>query len=148
MQRISTNATIFFKFFIPVFWLVFFGAFLAAVFAYGAEMASGFASTGFRIGAVLFYFSGLALFYFTLFPLKRVEADNDFLYVTNYFKTFRYPWHNIESISDSTFLFFTIARVELKEKGNFGKKMSFMASRRLYQDFWKEHSELAGLRKV
>lgn len=148
MQRISTNATIFFKFFIPVFWLVFFGAFLVAVFVYGSEMASGLASTGFRVGAVSFYLSGLVLFYFTLFPLKRVEADTDFLYVTNYFKTFRYPWHNIERITDSTFLFFTISRIELKEKGNFGKKMTFMASNRLYQDFWEERSELVGLRKL
>ena len=28
MQRLSTNLTLFFKFFIPVFWLVFFGALL------------------------------------------------------------------------------------------------------------------------
>lgn len=143
MQRISTNATLFFKFFIPVFWLVFFGAFLSAIFTYGAEMASSFGSTGFRIGAVLFYLSGLVLFYFTLFPLKRIEVDTDFVYVTNYFKAYRYPWHNIESISDSSFLFFTVAQVHLKEKGHFGKKIPFLASRRLYTSFWEEHPELA-----
>lgn len=142
MQRISSNLTLFFKFFIPVFWLVFFGTFLAAIFLYGEEMASGFASTGFRIGAVAFYLSGLLLFYFTLFPLKRVEAEPEFLYVTNYFKTLRYSWDSIERMEESSFLFFTIGTIVLKAKGLLGKKLRFIASNRNYQQFWAEHEEL------
>lgn len=147
MQRISTNLTLFFKFFIPVFWLVFFGAFLAAIFLYGEEMASGFASTGFRIGATAFYLSGLALFYFTLFPLKRLEAEKEFLYATNYFKTLRYSWDSVEQIKESKFLFFTLGTVSLKEKGLLGKNLRFIASNRNYRQFWEENPELAPLRK-
>ncbi len=146
MQRISTNLTLFFKFFIPVFWLVFFGAFLAAIFLYGEEMASGFASTNFRIGAVAFYLSGLILFYFTLFPLKRLEADAEFLYATNYFKTLRYSWASVEKIKESKFLFFTLGTVVLKEKGLLGKNLRFIASNRNYRQYWEENPEVAAVR--
>ena len=146
MQRISTNLTLFFKFFIPVFWLVFFGAFLAAIFLYGEEMASGFASTSFRIGAVAFYLSGLILFYFTLFPLKRLEADAEFLYATNYFKTLRYSWDSVEKIKESKFLFFTLGTVVLKEKGLLGKNLRFIASNRNYRQYWEENPEVAAVR--
>lgn len=146
MQRISTNLTLFFKFFIPVFWLVFFGAFLAAVFMYGEEMASGFASTSFRLGAVAFYLSGLVLFYFTLFPLKRLEADPEFLYATNYFKTLRYSWDSVSEIKESKFLFFTLGTVSLKEKGLLGKNLRFIASNRNYKQFWEENPELTSVR--
>jgi hypothetical protein len=142
MQRISSNATLFFKFVVPVFWLVFFGAFLLAIFLQGAIVASLFANTGFRIGAVLFYLSGIVLFYFTLFPLKRVEADIEWLYVTNYFKTYRYSWDSIESVTDSNFLLFTAASITLKAKGEFGQKLPFLASNKLYQQFWEEHPDL------
>lgn len=142
MQRISSNATLFFKFFIPVFWLVFFGAFLLAVFIQGAAVTSLFADTGFRVGAVLFYLSGIVLFYFTLFPLKRVEAATEWLYVTNYFKTYRYSWDSIQSVTDSNLLLFTAANITLKEKGEFGQKLPFIASKKLYRQFWKEHPEL------
>ncbi|PSR13759.1 MAG: hypothetical protein DA408_02625 [Bacteroidetes bacterium] len=142
MQRISTNLTLFFKFFVPVFWLVFFGALVLAVFISGDELAAGLSSTRFRLGALFFYFSGLALFYFLLFPLKRVEYDDDFLYATNYFKTFRYPWHNIEDLEDSSFFLFTVVTVVLKEEGHFGQRIRFVASSRLYQSFLETHPEL------
>lgn len=147
MQRLSTNSTLFFKFFIPIFWSVFFGAFLAAIFVYGEEMSSTFGSTKFRIGAVAFYLSGLVLFYFTLFPLKRVEGDGDFLYVTNYFKTLRYPWQDVECIRESAFLFYKVGTIVLKEKGRFGQKLPFITSKKFYEDFWKEQAELAKLRE-
>ena len=147
MQRLSTNYTLFLKFFIPIFWLVFFGLFLVAMFTFGKDLAGFFQQPLFQIGAILFYVSGLALFYFTLLSIKRVEADEHFLYATNYFKTFRYPWHNVASVEQSTFLFFITVTVKLKEAGQFGQSIRFIASKRLYRSFWEEHQELAGLKK-
>ncbi|MEO0727766.1 MAG: hypothetical protein AAFZ63_24695 [Bacteroidota bacterium] len=146
MQRLSTNLTLFFKFFIPVFWLVFFGAFLAAILIYGDEIADGFSSLSFRLGAVAFYLSGLVLFYFTLFPLKRIEADAEFVYVSNYFKTYRYGWDSVEAVKESSFLFFKLGTVALKEKGLLGQNLRFIASNRNYRQFWKEHSDLETLK--
>ncbi|MCB0639344.1 MAG: hypothetical protein KDC54_22115 [Lewinella sp.] len=143
MQRLSSNLTLFFKFFVPVFWLVFFGALILALYVYKEEYVGEINSRGLRLGALAFYVTGALLFYFFLFPLKRVEADDDFLYATNYFKTFRYPWHNIERLEESRFAIFTLVTVVLKTPGYFGIRIRFLASNRLYRTFWEERPDLA-----
>ncbi|MCI5080487.1 MAG: hypothetical protein MRY78_02275 [Saprospiraceae bacterium] len=142
MQRVSTNLTLFLKFFIPVFWLVFFGAFTILIFAYDLEYVAQIPIVTFRIIAVLFMLSGIALFYFTLFRLKRVEMGEQFVYVTDYFKHVRYPYHNIDRIEESTFGFLKVVSIYLKTPGSFGKRVLFIASGKKYDEFWKNHLEL------
>jgi len=143
MQRVSSNLTLFFKIFIPVFWAVFFGAFLIALFVEKEALFSTNTSN-FRIGAVLFYLSGLAMYYFLFFNLKRVEFSEEHIYVTNYFKTVRYSWPSVDRISNTSFLTFTIATIELKEAGIFGKSMTFLASRKHYKQFMLDHPGVLG----
>lgn len=141
MQRVSSNLTLFFKLFIPVFWAVFFGAFLIALFIEKEELFSTNTSN-FRIGAVFFYVSGLVTYYFLFFKIKRVEFSEEHLYVTNYFKTVRYSWPSIASINNTKFLIFTIVTLHLNKPGIFGKSMTFLASRRNYKKFMEEHPEI------
>lgn len=142
MQRVSTNLTLFFKFFIPVFWLVFFGAFTIAALLLDYEYVGSISAATFRIGTVLFFVSGAVLFAFTLMRLKRVEMDENFVFVTNYFKSVRYPYHNIEKIEESSFLFLKVVSIHLKTPGSFGRRVVFLASLKLYQLFWDAHPEL------
>lgn len=88
------------------------------------------------------------MFYFTLLSLKRVEADEHFAYATNYFKTYRYPWHNIDRIDESSFLFFKTANIKLKETGKFGSNIRFVASKKLYEGFWESHPALLAYRSA
>lgn len=142
MQRVSTNLTLFYKFFIPVFWIIFFGAFTVASFFYGEELSGGLSVRSFQIGTLLFFLSGVAVLGFTLMRLKRVEMNREFVYVTDYFKNFRYPWHNIESIQEADFLFLQIVTINLKAPGSFGKRIIFIASKGLLEGFWHENPEL------
>lgn len=146
MQRVSSNLTLFFKIFIPVLWTVFFGAMLIAIFVLKEELFEG-NTLSFRIGAVVFYLSGLIMYYFLLFNLKRVEFSEEHAYVTNYFKTYRYPWDSIIKFEEISFLIFTITTIVLKEPGLFGKKMTFLASRKAYNKFMEEHPEVGKLSK-
>ena len=95
----------------------------------------------FQIGTFLFFASGVIMFFFTLMRLKRVEMDEHFIYVTNYFKNYRYPYHNIEKIEESKFLFLTLVSVCFVAPGNFGKKITFIASNSRYKAFWKKYPE-------
>lgn len=140
MQRVSSNLTLFFKIFIPVFWSVFFGAMLIAFFVNKTEFF--FNTANFRIGAIVFYLSGLIMYYFMLFRLKRVELDDEFAYVSNYFKTFRYPWRNIIEIQETSFIIFTICTMKLKEGGYFGEKIVFIASRNHYKKYMESRGEI------
>jgi hypothetical protein len=141
MNRLSSNLTLFLKFFIPVFWIVFFGAFTTASMMYQFEYFGNIPAKAFRMGVLLFYLSGVVMFVFTLMRLVRVEADEQFLYVTNYFKTARYPYHNIEEVQESDFLGFMLINVVFKEAGIFGKRINFVASKQLYRAFWEQHPD-------
>lgn len=142
MQRVSTNLTLFYKFFIPVFWIVFFGAVTVASLFLPFRSAAGMSGTTFRLLIAFIFLSGVAILWFTLLQLKRVEMDEHFVYVTNYFKNFRYPYHNIDRIEESRFLFFRTARIYFKEPGSFGSSVTFVPSHRLFDDFMNSHPEI------
>ena len=127
----------FFKFFIPVFWIVFFGAFTVAVFVYRNEFYGEIPGRPLRIGSVIFFASGLVMFYFTLMRLKRVEGNAEHLIITDYFKTFRYTHAGIDKITESKFAFLKLVTIHLKEKGSFGIKIPFIASASRYEEFMK-----------
>jgi hypothetical protein len=132
MERVSSNSTLFFVIFLPVFWTVFFGAVTTALLLQPFAFIGNNPAGPFRIGLAFFFLSGLALFYFTLLRLRRIEIGQGFVYVTNYFKNYRYPYHNIASIETSTFLFFHIGAITLKNPGYFGRRILFLpAMRRL-----------------
>lgn len=129
MERLSSSLTLMVKFFIPVFWLCFFGAFTLAVWVTDEHVGPlGF--MGFRIGLTLFYVLGAAFLALTLMRLKRVEADSDYLYVTNYFRTARYPYELIEKVSTTDLRAFSVATVRLRQSGIFGRRFVFLVSRR------------------
>jgi CDP-diglyceride synthetase len=139
MQRISTNLTLFFKIFVPTFWIVFFGALTLSAFLMSYEYMGNMRRGTFQIFIALFFLSGVFMLYITLMRLKRVEMDSDFVYVTNYFKTFRYPYHHVEKIELSRFLFFHTANIVLRESGSFGKRLLFIPSMFRFREFLKEH---------
>ncbi|MFN7117301.1 MAG: hypothetical protein ACK4TA_10915 [Saprospiraceae bacterium] len=136
MQRISTNLTLFYKFFIPTFYLAFFGAFTILSFSLRSIPLFG------RFIIVGLFLASAVFFYFTLLRLKRVEIDEQFIYVTNYFKHYRYSLDSIEKIVERDFLVFRTATIHLHQAGSFGKKMFFVPSGSLYNDFWKNHPNL------
>lgn len=143
MQRVSTSATLFLKFFIPTFWIVFFGAMAVAMF-FAPQASFGRIPMGaMRIGIVVFFLLGTAGLYWSLMRLKRVEFDDQFVYATNYFKTFRYPYHNVEKMQESDYLFFRSMHIYLKETGKFGRKITFVVSQKRLDDFLKEHPGVA-----
>ncbi len=59
----------------------------------------------------------------------RVEFDGQFVYVTNYFKVFKYPIDNIEKITVKDYSIFKLVTVNLVSAGYFGKKIILLASR-------------------
>lgn len=142
MHRVSTNLTLFYKFFIPIFWIVFCGSVTVAVLAYPFKYVGNIPAGSFRFGVLFFYLASVLLLAFTLMRLKRVEADGHFFYVTNYFKTARYPFHSIEQVAERKFFFFNIATIHFKEKGIFGKRAFFVPSKPRLREFWDTNPEM------
>jgi len=143
MQNISSNLTLLLKIFIPTFWITFFGAFtIASLITPNLEL--GFTSTFiFRIGLTIFVLIGTSILYFTFIQLKRVDMDDEFMYVSNYFKTYRYSYPSIEKIKERDFLLFHTIHVHFKEKGEFGKKIVFLSRSDKLNRFLRKHPEVA-----
>jgi hypothetical protein len=142
MFQLSSNLTLFFKIFLPIFWLTFFGAILAAaLFVVDDPYFLGFRIWNFRLGTAAFWLSGFALFYFTVFKLKRVDANEEFLYVNSYFKSVRYPFNNIEKIELSDYGVFNFGHITLVDKGSFGKTISFLRSGRGFRQFLEKYPD-------
>ncbi len=144
MQRVSTNLTLFFKLFLPIFWIVFFGALTGAFWMSDVQFIGAFPAGPFKIGILVFFLLGVALLYWSVMRLKRVEMDDQFVYITNYFKHYRYPYHNIEKILEKDYLLFHTVLIRFKVPGHFGKKISFIASRTHFHRFLNAHPEVVG----
>lgn len=144
MQRISSNSTLFLKFFVPTFWIVFFGAVTIAILFYRLEYVGNIPAIYVKLFMGFSYLVGILVMYFTLLKLKRIEMDEAFMYVSNYFKNYRYPYHNIEKIELSSFLFLSIGTVSLRVRGSFGKKMIFVADRQRFKYALKKFPDVRG----
>ena len=143
MRRISSSATLGLKLFLPTFWIVFFGSFTIAVLISGLGKAPLFGSIGFKLGTLAFFVLGVVLQYFSIMQLMRVELDHEYLYVTNYFKTYRYTFDSIQKISQQDLGVFRLGRIYLNTAGKFGKRILFLQSRQKFEDFLQSHPVLA-----
>lgn len=145
MQRISSNATLFLKVFIPTFWIVFFGIFTIAVWRLDNTGFGPVPAQTLKIGLTAFFLIGSGLLYFSLMQLKRIEMDDLYVYASNYFKTYRYPFHNIEKITERDMGVFHLVSIYLKTPGNFGKKLRFLLDEPMFRDFLEQHPEAAAI---
>ena len=143
IRRISSSATLGLKLFVPTFWIVFFGSLTIAILISGLGKSPLFGSLIFKVGTGLFFLLGVVLQYFTIMQLKRVELDQEHLYVTNYFKSYRYTHDSIEKINQQDFGLFKLGRIYLKSEGSLGHKITFLQSKQKFDDFVQSHPSLA-----
>ena len=141
MYRLSSNTTLFFRLFLPTAWLVFFGLFTIAVWVSNENMGA-LNHWYVKLGLTLFFLSGLIFFILTFFRLRRVESDGKFLYVSNYFKTYRYDVGSIDNFRETGIIFFAIGHFELKHKGKFGKVLHFIITRKNVEEFKRAYPEV------
>jgi len=142
MQRLSSNLTLFFKIFLPVSWCSFFGLFGVVIFILDTNNEPFLTSSMFRSIYVGFFLLFMALIYFTIFQLKRVETSEGYIYTTNYFKTIRFPIENIKKISVMNLGILKIARMHLHNKGLFGSKIPFITKWTNFESFRTQYPDI------
>lgn len=136
MHRLSSNATLFLKIFLPVFWTtILTGVTLVAWFAEESNFG-GLPLSSFRWATLFTLVMGVSLFLLLFWPLKRVETDGEKVYVSNYFRTAFYSWEqDVEAYHEFRIIFLKIGIIELNGVGSFGRKMRFIPSRKLVKAF-------------
>ena len=142
MRQLSSNWTMAFSIFFPTLWIAFFGTFLIAILLTDKAEVGAWSIGSLRVGLAIFIATFIFIFWKTLFRLKRVDADNEFVYVTNFFKAVRYPHAEIEKIEVDKGLIFTFGTVVLHGKGRFGQRILFLCSRRRFDVFLEENPQI------
>ncbi len=137
-KQLSSSLTLFWAVAVPTVWTAFFGIFTIAVI-FSSRSYYGFVSAGvLKILIPIFLIGGLIFWYYSIMRFKRVDIDGDFVYATNYIKTYRYPWHNIEHIKTKKGVIFNKGIITLKKGGKFGVKIPFLLSNRRWREFVNE----------
>ncbi len=141
--NVSSNSTVFLKYFLPTIWTVFFGTLFVVILFAGQVNVGTIDSTIFKYIYGFAFLAIIIFMYFTFFKLKRVEFDESSVYITNYVKVYRYPFSSIEHVTKHHYGWWLIYRIELKEAGFFGKKSTFIASKKRLTAFLNDNPEVA-----
>lgn len=96
-----------------------------------------------RWAMLLVLVAGSITFLLVFWPLKRVEGNEEFVFVSNYFKTAKYSWTNeVARLERRPFLWMEFGFLYLSGKGAFGSHIYFLASKRLLNKFLEQHPDI------
>jgi hypothetical protein len=138
---LSSNTTLFWRVFIPIFTTVFLlGLNLAFWLTPEDALYLPFPVLWLRL-ALLALFAGWLLFVRrTLWRLHRVEADAQYLYVSNYWTNLRYALHDVDRFETVSRLGRRVVNLWLKAPGKLGQKISFLPGSRFRS--WNEQRSI------
>lgn len=147
MLRVSSGWTLLFKIFIPVFYSVFMLAWMMATIRAGDEVSPVFETNFYKIGIVLVFLLTLLILRLTVWKLYRMDVSTDYVYITNYFKTFRYSIESIESIHHESILWFHFLKIKLKEKGSMGDSFTVLIETNVWEQWLMSNEDYRSLLK-
>ncbi len=139
-ECISSNATLFWRVFTPIFGTVFLsGLLLSFLLIPGEDLYLPFPVLWGRLFVFALWLGWLLLVRRTLWRLKRVDANATHFFVTNYWVTVRYPWTDVEKTEEKIRLGRRIVNLCLRAPGRFGQKISFLPGGRFEE--WKKENK-------
>ncbi len=126
---LSSNWTLFWRVFLPVFSTVFLSGFVLLIWLTPADELYLAYSIWWPRGIGLFlWLLWLTYVKGALWPLKRIDADDAYVYVTNYWTTVRYPWNDVAEVEKRRQWGQRRAILHLKGSGRFGQHIHFLPS--------------------
>jgi hypothetical protein len=125
--NLSSNATLFWRIFVPVFGTVFMTGLLLVFWLIDEDaLYTSFPILWTRLGITAFWAGWLLLIYRTVWRLKRMDANATHFFATNYWTTARYQWSDLAEITETKRLGRSIMHFRLRQPGFFGSTISFL----------------------
>ena len=141
LASLSSNMTLAWRVFLPVFGTVFFTGLVVALWVTTEEdLYLSYPIWWPRLAVVAIWLGWLLYAYKSLWPLKRIDADDTHLYVTNYWLTVRYPWTDVERMEEVKRMGRRTVLLHLKASGRFGRIIQFLPGSR-YREWLEEHAK-------
>ena len=141
MTQVSSNLTLFYRLFVPVFFVVFAGALVGFLWLNPGEYYGNVRGSTLRLAATAAFVAVVLALLASVWRLRRVEMSREWVYVTDYFRQARYPWSNVARVAETPLGLVRIVRVVFHEPGSFGRSATFVASAsrwRLFKDEFPE----------
>ena len=145
MQRVSSQLTIFLRVALPTVWFTLILS-ITILLGWTIRGKAGLLSNPIIwISLLIVLGTGFIFIWFILWRFYRIDLDDDYLYISNYLRTFKYPISDLESIHESSILPGRIFRIRLKNRGTFGQNIYFLASQVLWKDYIDLHPSVKAL---
>ncbi|MCB0604408.1 MAG: hypothetical protein KDC25_06010 [Saprospiraceae bacterium] len=139
MERYSSNATLFFVIFLPVFIWVFLLLATMGVFLGPVMDESVYFSLTTKIIVVCLLVVVSILFSLYAFKLKRLEADSEKLYISNYFKHTMMPIENIRNVIITDIILMRIVTIRFTQKSIWGNTIKILEREDMFQKYCEAH---------
>jgi hypothetical protein len=134
-RQLSSAFTTFWKFIFPTIWLAGFASATLAMFMHAdLNDSEGVSSKWMSLAITIL---GAAFLYWFLMRLKRVEIDDQFLYVSNYSREIKVPLRDIEEVRENRWINIHPISVLFYKETGFGQRITFMPRR--HWAFWQAH---------
>lgn len=141
--NLSSNTTLMWRVFLPVFGFVFLSGMMLAFWLIDEEdLYLPYSAWWPRSITLLLWLGWLYFIRRSLWPLKRVDADAGHIQITNYWTTARYPWADIERFETRKHLGRRAFCLHLKAPGYFGQQILFFPASHF--DQWMEENGKQG----
>lgn len=127
-QVVSTRWTMLFKLLVPTFFLLFFGGIAVGTLFVDLDVQAPFTPTSARIMLFTFVLSVWGILYLLFMRIKWVALDESHIYVSNFFKVYRYTYDSISGIDSTSVLWWKKVTVHFYSKGYFGSSIQFIPS--------------------
>jgi hypothetical protein len=141
MIQVSSGWTLAFRLFLPTLWISIFGALFIASFTLHQPYIGTYPANNVRLGLFVFICVFCFLFYKTVMQLKRVELNEDSIFITNYFTNVRYPIVDLKKLELSKGILFDYVSIQLLGKGIFGNRMKFLLSKKRMQKYLENNPD-------
>ncbi len=142
MQVVSSPWTLTLKLLLPMFWFTFFGG-LTIVLLFSDLSTLKEPLTPMMARGIVFSFvvSTAGLYYLLFARIKWVAMDEDYLYVSNFFKSLQYTYDSIAKVEETKVLFWQKVTLHFHASTKFGPSIVFINSYYWYY-YLKQHPEI------
>lgn len=142
MQVVSSPWTLTLKLLLPMFWFTFFGGLTIVLFFTDlSTLKEPFTPTTARAIVASFLVSTAGLYYLVFSRIKWVAMDQEYIYVSNFFKSFQYTFDSVSKVEETKVLLWQKVTLHFHEPTQFGPSLVFFGSYYWYY-FLKQHPEI------
>jgi hypothetical protein len=127
-RNISSDMTFVYKFPFPIIWIIGFCITTIIIIKTGGFIFLSLILISATVAGTLFLYWGCM-------RLKVVKMDDEYLYISNFFKEIAVHKNNIAKITEITFINIHPIWIHLKESTEFGIKIMFMPKLRFFSSY-------------